>query len=230
MKSGLTIGLLSIALVATHAYGADNTAFKNDREKTGYAMGMNFGQNMKKQSIDFDSVFFVKGFQDAMSGSKALLTDEEMRTAMTAFQKDLIAKQAEKTKALSEKNKKEGEAFLAANKKKDGVKTTASGLQYKVLKEGTGKIPKDTDTVTVHYRGNLIDGTEFDSSYKRNEPATFPVKDVIAGWTEAVKLMKTGSKWQIYIPANLAYGERGAAPVIGPNATLIFEVELISIK
>jgi len=140
-----------------------------------------------------------------------------------------MAKQTEKMTAVAGKNKKEGETFLAENMKKEGVKTLASGLQYKVITEGTGKMPKATDTVTTNYRGTLVDGTEFDSSYKRGEPATFPVNGVIAGWTEALQLMKTGAKWQLFVPSNLAYGERGTGP-IGPNAVLLFEVELISIK
>jgi FKBP-type peptidyl-prolyl cis-trans isomerase FklB len=145
---------------------------------------------------------------------------------MMAFQKEVMAKQAE----VAKKNKAEGEAFLAENKKKEGVKTTPSGLQYKVIKPGKGKKPKSSDTVTVNYRGTLIDGTEFDSSYKRGQPATFQVSGVIPGWTEALQLMEEGAKWQLFIPSNLAYGERGAGGVIGPNATLIFEVELISIQ
>ena len=147
-----------------------------------------------------------------------------------AFQKDMMAKQEAKAKAAAEKNSKDGEAFLAENKKKDGVKSTASGLQYKVIKAGDGVMPKGTDTVSVNYKGTLIDGTEFDSSYKRGEAATFPVSGVIKGWTEALQLMKVGSKWQLFIPSNIAYGERGAGGEIGPNATLIFEVELLSIK
>jgi len=141
-----------------------------------------------------------------------------------------MTKQEEETKKLGEKNRKEGEAFLAANKKKEGVKTLASGLQYKVIKPGTGKKPKSTDTVTTHYRGTLIDGTEFDSSYNRGQPATFPVHGVIPGWTEALQLMEEGAKWQLFIPSKLGYGERGAGQAIGPNATLIFEVELVSVQ
>jgi FKBP-type peptidyl-prolyl cis-trans isomerase FklB len=141
-----------------------------------------------------------------------------------------MEKQAERTKQLAEKNKKEGEAFLAANKTKEGIKTLPSGLQYKVIKEGTGKTPTAEDTVVTNYRGTLTDGTEFDSSYKRGQPATFPVKGVIPGWTEALQLMKEGSKWELFIPSNLAYGEQGAGGVIGPNAALIFEIELISVK
>jgi FKBP-type peptidyl-prolyl cis-trans isomerase FklB len=149
---------------------------------------------------------------------------------MAAFQKEMMAKQQELAKKLGEKNKKEGEAFLSENRKKEGIKALPSGLQYKVVKAGTGKKPKSTDTVTTHYRGTLIDGTEFDSSYRRGQPASFPVSGVIAGWTEALQLMEEGAKWQLFIPPNLAYGERGAGSQIGPNATLIFEIELISIQ
>jgi FKBP-type peptidyl-prolyl cis-trans isomerase FklB len=158
------------------------------------------------------------------------MTEQEVNETLTAFQKEMAAQQAERNKILVEKNKKEGEIFLAENKKKEGVVTLPSGLQYKVIKEGTGETPKLTDTVTVNYSGTLIEGTEFDSSYRRGQPATFPVKGVIAGWTEALQLMKVGSKWQLFIPSNLAYGERGAGRDIGPNTTLIFDVELLSIK
>jgi FKBP-type peptidyl-prolyl cis-trans isomerase FklB len=149
---------------------------------------------------------------------------------MMAFQQEMMANQSKKAGELAEKNQKEGEAFLAANKKKDSVITLPSGLQYKVIAEGTGKMPTLNDTVTTNYRGTLIDGTEFDNSYKRGEPATFPVSGVIPGWTEALQHMKVGAKWQLFVPSNLGYGERGAGETIGPNATLIFEVELLSIK
>jgi len=155
-----------------------------------------------------------------------VLTDQEIRETMTAFQKDMMAKR----QALGEKNKKEGEAFLAENKKKPGVITLPSGLQYKILKAGTGKKPKPTDTVTVNYKGTLIDGTEFDSSYQRGKPATFPLSGIIPGWREALTLMQEGAKWEIYVPPNLAYGERSSGTVIGPNATLIFQIELVSIQ
>jgi FKBP-type peptidyl-prolyl cis-trans isomerase FklB len=191
---------------------------------------MEIGKNFKKQSIDVDPEVLLKGIQHAISGSKALMTDQEVRETLTAFQKERRAKQEEEMRELGEKNRKEGEAFLAANKEKEGVKTLPSGLQYKVIKPGTGKKPKSTDTVTTHYRGTLIDGTEFDSSYKRGQPAIFPVKGVIPGWTEVLQLMEEGAKWQLFVPPNLAYGERGAGHAIGPNATLIFEVELISIQ
>lgn len=189
---------------------------------------MDAGSNFKKQSIDIDPDIFMKGFKDAFSGSKTVLTEDEMSKAMAAFKEERMKKHEEEAKKVAEKNTKEGEDFLVGNKKKEGVVTLPSGLQYKVLKEGDGPTPKETDTVTVNYRGTLVDGTEFDSSYKRNEPATFPVNGVILGWQEALKLMKVGSKWQLFVPAGLAYGERSAGNIIGPNTALIFEVELLS--
>ncbi len=228
MKSAL-VGILAILFIATQVFAAENKLLKTDKDKTSYALGMNAGTNFKQQSIDVNTDVFVKGLKDALSGAKPLLTDDEMRSTLTVLQKEMMAKQTEKMQALGAKNKKEGEAFLAENKKKEGVITLPSGLQYKIIKEGTGKMPKAADTVTTNYRGTLIDGTEFDSSYKRGEPATFPVTGVIPGWTEALQLMKTGSKWQLFIPSNLAYGEKGSGP-IGPNAVLLFDADLISIK
>ncbi|MFA5903791.1 MAG: FKBP-type peptidyl-prolyl cis-trans isomerase [Desulfobacula sp.] len=227
MKSGW-IAILAVFCIATQAYSADNKTLKTDKDKISYILGINMGEHFKRDSIDINVDILMKGFKDALSGAKPMLSEEEMGAAMTKFQQELAAKQMEKAKAIGEKNAKEGGAFLEANKKKDGVITLKSGLQYKVLTEGTGKMPKESDTVTTHYRGTLIDGTEFDSSYKRNEPVSFQVNGVIPGWTEALQLMKAGSKWQLFIPPDLAYGERGAAP-IGPNATLIFDVELISV-
>jgi FKBP-type peptidyl-prolyl cis-trans isomerase FklB len=208
----------------------DDTAPKTTIEKVSYGIGLNIGKNFKKDGIDVDLGLLMKGLKDALAGSKPLLTEAEIREAMTAIQKELQAKQASRGKEAGEKNTKEGETFLAENKKKEGVKTTKSGLQYKVIKAGTGKTPKATDTVVTHYRGTLIDGTVFDSSYDRNEPATFPVGKVIKGWTEALQLMTVGSKWQLFIPSALAYGEDGAGDDIGPNAVLIFEIELVAIK
>jgi FKBP-type peptidyl-prolyl cis-trans isomerase FklB len=229
MKS-IWIGLLGILLLSTQVLAAENGALKSQKDKTSYAIGINVGKNIKQLPMGIDPDIFAKGFKDAFSGAKPILSEEEMRTVLAAFQKEITAKQTEIMKSAGDKNKKEGEAFLAENKKKDGVKTLPSGLQYKVIKEGTGKKPKATNTVTTHYQGTLIDGTEFDSSYKRGEPASFPLSGVIPGWTEALQLMKVGSKWQLFVPSKLAYGERGTGPIIGPNATLIFTVELLSIK
>jgi FKBP-type peptidyl-prolyl cis-trans isomerase FklB len=217
-------------LVTTPVLAAETQQLKTQKDKVSYVVGLDMGNSLKRNMIDVDLEILVTGIKDALSGAKPLMTEQEMKETITALQKDLQAKQQEQTKALAEKNKKEGEAFLAENKKKQGVITMPSGLQYKILTDGKGKSPKATDTVTVNYKGTLIDGTEFDSSYKRGQPATFAVNGVIPGWTEALQLMKEGSKWQMFIPSNLAYGERGAGGAIGPNAVLIFEVELISIK
>jgi FKBP-type peptidyl-prolyl cis-trans isomerase FklB len=224
------IAVLGIVLLACQVNAGENLVLKDQKDKVSYSIGMNIGNNLKKQSIDVNPDVLAQGIKDALSGSKALMTEQEVNETMMSFQKEMAAKQIERLKELGEKNKKEGEAFLAGNKKKGGVTTLPSGLQYKVIKEGTGETPELTDTVTVNYRGTLIDGTEFDSSYRRAQPATFPVNAIIAGWTEALQLMKVGSKWQLFIPSDLAYGERGAGRDIGPNATLIFDVELISIK
>jgi FKBP-type peptidyl-prolyl cis-trans isomerase FklB len=199
------------------------------KEKFSYALGMNIGANMQRQSVSVDVDIFARGVKDSMTGGKTLLTDEEARAVLTEMQTELRKQQQAKAQQLGEANKKEGTEFLSANKAKDNVVTLPSGLQYKILTAGTGPKPAATDTVTVNYRGTLINGTEFDSSYKRGEPASFPVNGVIKGWTEALQLMPVGSKWQLFIPSDLAYAERGGGATIGPNATLIFEVELLSI-
>lgn len=222
--------MLGVVLLAGQANAEEKALLQTQKEKQSYSIGADIGKRLKSQSIDVDTNAFTQGMKDAFSEGKMLMTEEEIKETLSVLQKELMGKQAEKNKLLGEKNKKEGEAFLAENKKKEGVITLPSGLQYKVIKEGTGKQPSADATVETNYRGTLIDGTEFDSSYKRGQTATFPVKGVIAGWTEALQLMKEGSKWQLFVPANLAYGERGAGNVIGPNATLIFEVELISVK
>ena len=222
--------VLCALLVSVQAYGEEQAPLKDKKDRLSYALGLDVGNALKRQSVEINNDIFMQGVKDALSGGKKLLTDDELRETMTAFSKEMATKQAEATKKLAEKNKKEGEAFLAENKKKEGVKTLPDGLQYKVITEGKGGSPKATDTVTVNYRGTFIDGKEFDSSYKRNQPATFAVNGVIPGWTESLQMMKEGSKWELFIPAKLAYGERGAGGVIGPNATLIFEVELLSIK
>ncbi len=229
MNVRMLIVPLCIILAGSPVFAGEKAELKTQKDKLSYAIGMDMGGSLKRNAIDVDIDALVKGLKDALAGGKMMMTEQEQRETLMAFQKEFQAKQQEKMKTLAEKNKKEGEAFLAENKKKPGVKTLPSGLQYKVITEGKGASPKETDTVTVNYRGTLIDGTEFDSSYKRNEPATFPVKGVIKGWTEALQLMKVGAKWQLFVPSSLAYGERGAGGVIGPNATLIFEVELLKI-
>jgi len=222
MRLRMIVVLGSLFLVS-QVIAQEKPALKNEKEKISYSIGLNIGKNLagdlKKQSIDIDPNLLAKGVQDALTGANPLLSNEEVQQTMLAFQKKIV-----------EKEKQRGEAFLAENKKKEGVKTLPSGLQYKVIKAGTGKKPGMNDTVTVQYRGTLIDGTEFDSSYRRGQPATFQVSGVIPGWTEALALMEEGAKWQLFIPPNLAYGERGAGGLIGPNATLIFEIELLSVQ
>ncbi len=208
-------------------------ALKTRKEKFSYALGMNIGSglgtNLKKQSVEVDSNLVAQGVKDSMSGGKTRLTQEEAQAVLTEVQNEVRKQQQEKTQEAAAKNKTEGEAYLVANKSKKDVVTLPSGLQYKILTAGTGPKPTASDSVVCNYRGTLINGTEFDSSYKRGQPATFGVGGVIKGWTEALQLMPVGSKWQLVIPSSLAYGERGPGE-IGPNATLIFEVELLSIE
>lgn len=229
----LIISVLSIVLFAGQAV-AEEKKQMSEKEKLSYSIGYTEGNNMagffKAQSVEIDTEIMVKAFKAGLSGIKPALTEQEMRQMLSALQKNITAKQAAGMKEIAEKNKKAGEAFLAENKKKEGVITLPDGLQYKVLKDGAGKTPKATDKVKVNYRGTLIDGREFDSSYKRGEPATFQVNAVIRGWTEALQLMKAGSKWEVFIPSSLAYGEKGAGNMIGPDSTLIFEIELLSIE
>ncbi len=229
MRSLLTV-IMSMFLVVVSANAEDKTSLKSEKDKLSYSLGYGFGENMKKQGIDIKADIAAQGLKDSLSGKKGLMTEKEIEETMAAFQKEFLAKKREEAQKIAEKNKKEGEDFLAENKKKTGVKTTSSGLQYKIIKKGTGKTPQSTDSVTVNYRGTLIDGTEFDSSFKRGTPATFQVGGVIRGWTEALQLMKEGAKWQLFIPSDLAYGQRGAGGLIGPDAVLIFEVELMSIN
>jgi FKBP-type peptidyl-prolyl cis-trans isomerase FklB len=205
-------------------------SLKTQKEKASYAIGLNIGKSLHRDSVDVDPSILARGLKDALAGGKTLLTDDEVKAALTALQLDMRKKQEEKMQIVGDTNKKTGEAFLAANKAKDGVVTLPSGLQYKVLKEGAGPKPSVTDSVVCNYKGTLIDSTEFDSSYKRGEPVTFPVNGVIKGWTEALQLMPVGSKWQLFVPSELAYGQRGPSPEIGPNSTLVFEVELLSIQ
>ena len=221
----------STAKTGTATKEQNVTALTTPKQKASYAIGMNLGTGLHRQNVDVDNAALIQGVQDALAGGKTLLTEEEARAALMQLQSDMQAKQQAKAAQEGEANKKEGEAFLAANKSKEGVVTLPSGLQYKILTPGTGPKPTASDSVVCNYKGTLINGTEFDSSYKRGEPATFPVTGVIKGWTEALQLMPVGSKWQLVIPSDLAYGPRGTpGGPIGPNADLVFEVELISIK
>jgi FKBP-type peptidyl-prolyl cis-trans isomerase len=199
------------------------------KQKASYAIGMNIGKGLKKDEVDVDGASLARGIRDAISGDKSLLTDEEAKTALMALATEVRAKQQAKLDQIASVNKKEGDAFLAANKAKDGVVALPSGLQYKIEKEGNGPKPTSADSVTCNYRGTLIDGKEFDSSYKRGQPLTIPVSGVIKGWTEAMQLMPVGSKWQLFIPSDLGYGNQAMGQDIQPGSTLIFEVELLSI-
>jgi FKBP-type peptidyl-prolyl cis-trans isomerase FklB len=207
---------------------------KTQKDKVSYALGMSMGKDLGAKlhqgSVEVDQAILLRGVKDALSGSKLLLTDDEVKTVFAQLNAEVRKRLEEKARIAGDANKKEGDEFLAANKTKDGVVALPSGLQYKILTEGTGAKPTLTNSVTCNYRGTLISGIEFDSSYKRGQPATFQVNGVIKGWTEALQLMPVGSKWQLFIPGELAYGERGPNPQIGPNSTLIFEVELLSIQ
>ncbi len=223
LSNRLVIG----AVLGAASLQASAVELKTTEEKISYIVGMNYGQQIKADNVPFEEAAFLQAIKDVLNGTPPRLNQEEAQAAIAAFQQQ---RQAEVQK-LAEQNKRDGEQFLTANSNKPGVKVTDSGLQYKVIKAGSGKQPTPESTVSVNYRGTLIDGTEFDSSYKRGQPATFPVNGVIKGWTEALQMMKEGAKWELYIPADLAYGERGAGSgVIGPNATLVFEVELLEVK
>ena len=200
------------------------------KQKASYSIGLDIGDSFKKQEMDLDTVALAKGIQDALSGSKRLMSEKETSECLAILRQEMAGKQESRMRVLGEKNKLEGEKFLAANKTQAGVVALPSGLQYRELVAGTGVIPKATDTVITHYRGTLLDGSEFDNSYKRGEAARFAVTQVIRGWTEALQLMKVGAKWQLFVPSNLAYGERSPSPEIGPSSTLIFEIELIGIQ
>jgi len=213
-----------------HHTAAAPLVLKTDKDKVSYAIGMNIGKNMSKNAVDIDPNILLRGMKDELAG-KAQLTDDEVKTVMTAFQGEMKKKQEEKVQEAAATNKKEGDAFLAANKAKEGVVTLPSGLQYKIITEGEGPKPTAQDMVQCNYKGTLLDGTEFDSSAKHGgKPVTFRVGGIIKGWTEALQLMPVGSKWELFIPSDLAYGARAPGGVIGPNATLIFDVELVSIQ
>ena len=219
----IIVTLLAGLLTASSGPAAETNAFKSDKEKLSYALGVNIGSNLKRANFELDVDVFLQELKDALAGTPARLTEQEAQQTIMAYQ-------TEKRKQLLEKNKKEGEDFLAANKTKDGVITLPNGLQYKVLAEGSGESPKPEDTVEVNYRGTLVDGTEFDSNAKAGKPYSTPANRVIRGWTEALTRMKPGAKWQLFIPSDLAYGERGYGQKIAPNCALIFDVELVSFK
>ncbi len=222
--------ILLLVLLLVPVFAGAEDQLKTEQEKLGYAIGMNIGMNMKQQQVDVDPAQVAAGLQDALKGGETVLTPEEMGQILMAFQQKKQMEEMAKMAAEAAQNEKLAQEYLANNAQQEGVVTLDSGLQYKVLAQGDGATPKADSTVEVHYRGTLVDGTEFDSSYKRGEPAVFPVNGVIPGWTEALQLMQEGDKWQLAIPPQLAYGERGAAPVIPPNAALVFEVELLKVQ
>ena len=227
----IAMAVLALGLWAGSA-GAQDAAspLKTPKDKLSYAIGMEMGKGVKAQGLDVDPGLISQGLKDAIAGGKPLMSDDELKTVITSLQDQMKQKQQQAVEAAAVENKKEGEAFLAANGKKDGVVTLPSGLQYKILTAGQGKKPVESDTVLCNYKGTFPDGTEFDSSAEAGKPVPFEIKSVIPGFKEALQLMPVGSKWQIVLPSNLAYGDRGAGNVIGPNTTLIFEVELVSIQ
>ena len=226
MKAKL-LAFLAVTATCTVALAEDASPFKDDKEKLGYALGMNYGTMFLRQDVELDPDALLRGLKDVLSSNKTLLTEDQVRQTLNDAQGRIREKQQAKAKVQGAENKKKADAFLAENKDKPGVTVTGSGLQYKILSTGAGAKPAATDSVTVHYKGTLLDGTEFDSSYKRGQPATFGVSGVIKGWTEALQLMNAGSKWQLFIPPDLAYGEQGR-PNIPPNSLLVFEVELLT--
>jgi FKBP-type peptidyl-prolyl cis-trans isomerase FklB len=221
--------VLSGALLFDVCLANDNLDFKNEKIRFSYSLGYRIGGDIKRRHIEVNPELLLKGVQDAVVGNKPLMSQREMRSTLANLNRAFAAAQERKVKAQAEQNLAAGKAFLARNAKEEGVKILPSGLQYRVIKEGSGKTPKSNERITVHYRGTLIDGTEFDSSYRRGKPATFRVEGVIAGWTEALKLMKEGDRWQLFIPPELAYGDKRTGS-IEPNSALIFELELISVK
>ena len=219
----LFIAMLSLILSAALIQAQEKSSLKTKKDKISYIIGLQYGNGLKLQAIEINFRAFKKGINDGLKGGRQLLSNAEIRKVMQQFQID------RQEKAIS-KNRREARAFLAKNRSRKGVRTTASGLQYQVIRPGTGRSPKATESVRTHYRGTLLSGKEFDSSYRRNRPATFPVNGVIRGWVEALQLMKVGGKWKLWIPAKLAYGQRGQGRIIGPGALLVFELELLAIQ
>ncbi|MFZ0254145.1 MAG: FKBP-type peptidyl-prolyl cis-trans isomerase [Gammaproteobacteria bacterium] len=221
--------LVGLGLAYAVAVAGETPEIKDKKDQVSYSVGYQVGGDLKNQGIDFDPEVLIKGIQDALWGTAPVMTDDAMHSTLVTLKQELVAKQEAKEKQTAEENARQGEAFLAENAKRKGITVLPSGLQYQVLVKGSGPKPKATDTVTVHYRGTLIDGTEFDSSFKRNEPTKLQLDRVIAGWSEALQLMSEGAKWKLFVPAQLAYGERGVGP-IPANSTLIFDVELIAVN
>ena len=224
------MAMLAAVFAAGQAMAEEPLALTTQKDKASYSVGVNISKGLKQQGADVNTEVLIKGLKDGLTGGKMLMTDDEMKAALTVLQEDMMKKQNETAAVAGDDNKKKGDAFLAENKKKDGVTVLPSGLQYRILRMAAGKKPSASDAVECHYKGTLLNGKEFDSSYKRGQPATFPVNGVIRGWQEALPLMPVGSKWELVIPSDLAYGARGAGREIGPNETLIFEVELLGIK
>jgi FKBP-type peptidyl-prolyl cis-trans isomerase FklB len=228
--AGATNSAANPSTNAAEMSSANTNALSSDKDRESYAMGMYFGTGWKKNGVDVDLDMMLRGIKDAQSGGATLLTEDQMRSELMQLQRSVMAGRQKAQAAEGQKNEEEGQAFLARNKSEPGVVTLPDGLQYKVITEGNGATPGPNDMVTVNYRGTFVNGTEFDSSIKRGRPAEFPVTGVIPGWTEALEKMKVGSKWDVYVPSNLAYGPNGRPPLVGPNETLIFEVELLGIK
>ncbi len=227
---GLVILVAGCGPVKDGAEVEERPQLESVQDKVSYSIGLNIGSDFVAQGMEINPDLLARGIKDAVSQAEPLLNEEEMQAAITAFQEDMLSRQEEMMSEQSSANLQAGEAFLQENAGKEGVVTLPSGLQYRVVAAGTGASPAESDVVSVHYEGRLVDGTVFDSSIKRGEPAVFPVSGVIAGWTEALQLMQEGAKWEIFLPGNLAYGERGAPPVIGPNAVLVFDVELLKVN
>lgn len=230
----ILVALTSVSLcyLGHYAYAAETQAvqLKDKKDKISYSIGVDVGKSIEKQKIEINPESFFAGFKDGQANKTTLMTEGEIRQILVNLQTEILERQKNEMKTQADKNQAEGEKFLAENKKKKDVVTLPSGLQYRIIKEGKGESPKATDMVTTHYRGKLVNGTLFDSSYSRGEPVKFTVNGVIPGWTEALQLMKPGATWELFIPAKLAYGEHGVGQVIGPNSTLIFEIELLSVE
>jgi FKBP-type peptidyl-prolyl cis-trans isomerase FklB len=230
MKMKLVAATIMGLAVSTAMAAADATSLATDKDKLSYSIGADLGKNFKNQGIDVNPEALAKGMQDGMSGTQLILTEQQMKDVLSKFQKDLMAKRSIEFNKKAEENKSKGDSFLTNNKAKSGVVVLPSGLQYKIIESGTGSKPGKKDTVTVEYTGTLIDGTIFDSTEKNGKPATFEVSQVIPGWTEVLQLMPAGSTWEVYVPADLAYGPRSVGGPIGPNETLIFKIHLVSVK